>query len=153
MEAIALLNIEMIDVNGSIEIHIGNRAPEAGTLSNNRVAGIVIDDLGYIGWRYQVHRRTECHDQSDRSTQAFHFVRHENCSIGFKRMSHDYNRTFAAFLQSGRLAREFFIVQMTMDGRSEATLNKFLVENIEPCGKNARQSPQQIDVTGVGIAR
>ena len=138
MEAIALLNIEMIDVNGSIEIQIGNSAPEAGTLSNNRVAGIVIDDLGYIGWRYQIHRWTECYDQSDRSAQALHFVRHENCCVGSKRMSYDYDWTFAAFLQTGRLAREFFIVQMTVDGRGEATLNKFLVENIEPYGKNTR---------------
>jgi len=51
-------------------------------------------------------------------------------------MSHDYDWTFTAFLQTCRLAREFFIVQMTVDGRGGATLNKFLVENIEPCGKN-----------------
>jgi hypothetical protein len=53
-----------------------------------------------------------------------------------ERMSHDYDWTFTAFLQTGRLAREFFIVQMTVDGRGETALNKFLVENIEPCGKN-----------------
>ena len=82
MEAIALFNIEVIDISGSIEIHVGDRAPEPGTLSNNRVAGIIVDDLGYIGWRYQIHRRTERYDQSDRSTQALHFIRHENCSVG-----------------------------------------------------------------------
>ena len=67
METTALLNIEVIDVSGSIEIHIGNRAPETGTLGNKRIASIVVEDLGYIGWRYQIHRWTECHDQSDRS--------------------------------------------------------------------------------------
>ena len=67
MKAIALLNIEMIDVSGSVEVHVGDLTPETGTLCNNRVAGIVIDDLGYIGWRYQINRWTECHDQSDRS--------------------------------------------------------------------------------------
>ena len=58
MKAIALLNIEMIDVSGSVEVHVGDLTPETGTLGNNRVAGIVIDDLGYIGWRYQIHRWT-----------------------------------------------------------------------------------------------
>ena len=67
MKATALLNIEMIDVSGSVEVHVGDPTPETGTLNNNRVAGIVIDDLGYIGWRYQIHRWTECHDQSARS--------------------------------------------------------------------------------------
>lgn len=54
MKASALLNIEMIDVSGSVEVHVGDHTPETGTLSNNRVAGKVIDDLGYIGWRYQI---------------------------------------------------------------------------------------------------
>src|SRR5262245_29032031 len=115
----------MIDISGSIEIDVGNGASETRTLRNNRVAGIVIDDLGHIGWRYQTHRRTECHDQSDRGAQALHFVRHENCCVGSKRMSHDYDWTFAAFLETGRLPREFFITHMAMDGRSESTLNKF----------------------------
>jgi hypothetical protein len=54
VEAIALFNIEVIDISGSIEIHVGNRPPETRTLRNNRLAGIVIDNLGYIGWRYQI---------------------------------------------------------------------------------------------------
>ena len=53
-------------------------------------------------------------------------------------MSHDYDWTFAAFLQTDSLRRERFIIQMTMDGRGVATLNELLVENIEPGGKNAR---------------
>ena len=85
--------------------------------------------------------------------QSLHFFRHENGSVGSERMSHDYGRTFAAFLQTGRFRRELPIVQMTVNSCRVATLNQFLVENIEPSGKNARQSPQQIDVARcVGIA-
>ena len=48
VEAATLFNIKMIDVRGSIEIYVGNPAPEAGPLSDNCVAGIMIDDLGDI---------------------------------------------------------------------------------------------------------
>jgi hypothetical protein len=133
MEAIALLNIEMIDVSGSIEIHIGNRAPEAGTLSNNRVAGIVIDDLGYIGCatRFIVGPNV-----TTRATGAPKLFILSAMKIAASAPSECPMIIIGPlFLQTGRLAREFFIVQMPMDGRSEATLNKFLVENIEPCGK------------------
>ena len=108
-QSTALLNIEMIDVGRSIEIDVGNRTPEITTLRDDCVAGIIIDDLRYIGWHSQVHRRTECHDQSYRSAQSLHFFRHENGSVGSERISHDY-RTFAAFLQTGRFRRELLIV-------------------------------------------
>ena len=132
MEAINLLNIEMIDISGSTKIHVGNRASETGTLSDRCRAEIIIDDLRYIGWRYQIYRRAECHDQGDRSAQGLHFFRHGNSCVGSGRMSHDYDRTFAAFLQMRRFRPKVLVVQITVNSCGVALLNEFLVENIEP---------------------
>jgi hypothetical protein len=52
METIDLLNIEMIDISISTQIHIGNRAPEPGTLSDRYGAEIIIHNLRYIGRGY-----------------------------------------------------------------------------------------------------
>jgi len=115
METINLLNIEMIDISGSTKIHVGNRTSETGTLSDRCGAEIIIDHPRYIGWRYQIYRRAECHDQGDRSAQGLHFFRHGNSCVGSGRMSHDYDRTLAAFLQTRRFRREILVEQITVN--------------------------------------
>jgi hypothetical protein len=45
VQAIALLNIEMIDIGGPIEVDVGNSSPEAGTPRHQGIARIIVDDL------------------------------------------------------------------------------------------------------------
>jgi len=45
MKAIDLLNIEMIDIRGCIEIDIRNRSLEAGPFTDHSTVLIIVDDL------------------------------------------------------------------------------------------------------------
>jgi hypothetical protein len=63
-------------------------------------------------------------------------------------MSHDNDWAFSAFLQPGSLFRERVVKIVRMNGGVVTALDQFFVKDIQPGGKNAGQSPQQINVAG-----
>jgi hypothetical protein len=62
--------------------------------------------------------------------------------------SHNDDWTLAAFLQPGALFCERVVKIVRMNGGVVTTLDQFFVKDVQPSGKNAGQSPQQINVAG-----
>jgi mono/diheme cytochrome c family protein len=151
LQAIDLLDVEVIDVAGAVQIDVRQRSAESGggehPAAPCAVRLLVVDGLRDIRCDDRVGQRTKCNKQRHWDSLIVEPARDPAGNVGAERMTDQDDRTARSGLEApDDFVGDGFGIGMTFNARLDSATLQLLAERDHSRGEDAGEPLQQIDL-------